>query len=351
MTPEARLRIDASHAGAGQGTAVVPTRNLESQVEQAVTRSREWMLAAQSQDGYWWGELEADTTLESDYILYLHILGHLDSEKTPKLASYIRARQLPDGGWNIFQGGPSELNATVKAYVALRLAGDSADAPHVQRAKDKVLELGGLEATNSYVRFYLAMVGAVDWNMVPSIPPELMLLPDWFAINIYEMSSWTRGIVIPLTILYAHKPQWQLPAGITVDELFKDPGQKPPSFKLDKSIITWRNVFLALDRGLKLYERSSGSRFESLRWNAREMDAGTSGAQRRPGTIYPAMMNSIFALLAEAREADDPLLRAKSSSSRASKSKTSARTRFACSRAFRPSGIRRSRWSRSKKRA
>src|SRR6202795_459803 len=96
MTPEARLRIEDSHAGAGQGTAVAPTRNLESQVEQAVTRSREWMLSAQSQDGYWWGELEADTTLESDYILYLHILGRLRSEKVEKLARYIRARQVPD---------------------------------------------------------------------------------------------------------------------------------------------------------------------------------------------------------------------------------------------------------------
>ena len=125
MTPEARLRIETSHSGPSQATAVVQTRNLESLVEQAISRSRDWMLAAQAQEGYWWGELEADTTLESDYILYLHILGQLKSEKTAKLARYIRERQLEDGGWNIFYGGPSELNATVKAYVALRLAGDS----------------------------------------------------------------------------------------------------------------------------------------------------------------------------------------------------------------------------------
>jgi len=309
MTPEARLRIDSSSGGAGQGTAVVQTRNLQSQVEQAISRSRDWMLSAQAQDGYWWGELEADTTLESDYILYLHILGQLKSDKTAKLARYIRERQLEDGGWYIFYGGPSELNATVKAYVALRLAGDAANAPHMQRAKQKVLDLGGLEATNSYVRFYLAMVGAISWNMVPSIPPEMMLLPDWFPLNLYEMSSWTRGIVVPLSIVYANKPEWQLPASITVDDLFKVPGQRPPSFNWDKGLVTWRNCFLALERGLKLYERSSWKPFRKMALKrARKWMLERLERSEGLGTIYPAMMNSIFALLAEARDKDDPLL-------------------------------------------
>ena len=222
MTPKARLQVDAPNERSSQGTATVRSRNIQFQVEQAVARATNWLLSAQTQDGYWWAELEADTTLESDYILYLHILGQLESEKTAKLANYIRRKQLPDGGWNIFEGGPSELNATVKAYVALRLAGESASAPPLLRAKERVLELGGLEATNSYVRFYLAMVGGVDWSIVPSIPPELMLLPDWFPINIHEMSSWTRGIVIPLAIVYAYKPDWQLPEGVTVSELVQD---------------------------------------------------------------------------------------------------------------------------------
>jgi squalene-hopene/tetraprenyl-beta-curcumene cyclase len=309
MTPEARLRIETSHSESGQATAVVQTRNLEFLVEQAISRSRDWMLAAQAQEGYWWGELEADTTLESDYILYLHILGQLKSEKTAKLARYIRERQLEDGGWYIFYGGPSELNATVKAYVALRLAGDAATAPHMQRAKQKVLDLGGLEATNSYVRFYLAMVGAISWDMVPSIPPEMMLLPDWFPLNVYEMSSWTRGIVVPLAIVYANKPDWRLPEDVTVTDLFKVPGQRPASFAWDKSIFTWRNAFLALERGLKLYERSSWKPFRKMclarsrKWMMDRLERSEG-----LGTIYPAMMNSIFALLAETQDVDDPLL-------------------------------------------
>jgi squalene-hopene/tetraprenyl-beta-curcumene cyclase len=308
MTPEPRLRADFSF-GSGQATAAVRSHDFEFQVEEAVSRSANWLLSAQSQDGYWWGELEADTTLESDYILYLHVLGQLQSEKVAKLANYIRRKQLADGGWNIFEGGPSELNATVKAYLALRLAGDSALAPHVVRAKEKVIALGGLEATNSYVRFYLAMVGAIDWGIVPSIPPELMLLPEWVPINIYEMSSWTRAIVIPLSIVYANKPDWHLPEGVTVNDLFKTKGEKPHSFDWDKRVISWRNVFLALDRALKVYERSRWKPFRKFalslarRWMLEHLERSEGLA-----TICPAMMNSIYAQLAEGIDQDDPLV-------------------------------------------
>jgi squalene-hopene/tetraprenyl-beta-curcumene cyclase len=295
--------------GATHGAATAPRRPAESPVEHAVSRGVKWMLSAQSQEGYWWGELEADTSLESDYILYLHILGELDSPKTAKLAKYIRDRQQPDGGWNIFYGGPSELNATVKAWVALRMAGDSVDSAHLKRARAKIHELGGLEQTNSYTRFYLAMVGAIGWDFVPAIPPELMLLPDWFPINLYEMSSWTRGIVIPLAIVYAHKPAWRLPEGVTVDELFVKPGTRPPSLAWDKQIVSWKNIFLALGAGVKFYERLSWLPFRKIALTrARNWMLERLERSEGLGTIYPAMMNSIFALHAEHGDTTDPLL-------------------------------------------
>ena len=305
MTPEARLRIE----GSGGGTAVAPIRDLESLVAQAVARSTNWLLANQAQDGYWWGELEADTTLESDYILYLHILGELKSPKVAKLARYIRERQLEDGGWNIFVGGPSEINATVKAYVALRLAGDPASAEHLLQAKQRIHELGGIEATNSYVRFYLAMVGAVSWNIVPSIAPELMLLPAWFRVNLYEMSSWTRGIVIPLAIVYARRPNWRLPQGVTVEELFKEAGGKPRSFAWDARVVSWKNLFLLLDRAIKLHERLPWQPFRKLSLKlARKWMKERLERSEGLGTIYPAMMNSVFALLADGGGRTDPLV-------------------------------------------
>ncbi|HUA02104.1 MAG TPA: squalene--hopene cyclase [Candidatus Aquilonibacter sp.] len=307
MAPEAHLRVGAAAGDAGQ--AVAPGRRTESTVGEAIRRAMGWLLAAQNPDGYWWAELEADTTLESDYILYLQVLGKLQSEKTAKLAKYVRDRQLPDGGWNIFYGGPAELNATVKAWVALRLAGDPASAPHLERAKQKIHEMGGLEATNSYVRFYLAMVGAVDWSMVPAIPPELMLLPEWFPLNLYEMSSWTRGIVIPLALVYAQKPGWKLPEGVMVGELFKEPDSMPPSLAWDKRVVSWKNLFLAIDRSVKLYETLPWKPFRraavtrARKW-MRERLERSEGL----GTIYPAMMNSIFALLAECGDTSDPLV-------------------------------------------
>jgi squalene-hopene/tetraprenyl-beta-curcumene cyclase len=202
-------------------TAPLPWQEQDwaARLEKTIERGANHLLSIQAEEGYWQGELEADTTLESDYIYYLHVLGKADPERIAKLANYVRSRQLADGGWSIYPGGPSELNATCKAYFALKLAGDSPEERHVTQARETIHRLGGLEHTNSYVRFYLALVGAVGWELVPSIPPELMLLPQWFYFNIYEMSSWTRGIVIPMAILSTLRPDWRLPERARVDEL------------------------------------------------------------------------------------------------------------------------------------
>jgi squalene-hopene/tetraprenyl-beta-curcumene cyclase len=277
-------------------------------LEKTIERGANHLLSIQAEDGYWQGELEADTTLESDYIYYLFVLGKADPERIAKLANYVRRRQLGDGGWSIYPGGPSELNATCKAYFALKLAGDSTEARHMVQAREIVHRLGGLEHTNSYVRFYLALVGAVGWELVPSIPPEFMLLPNWFYFNIYEMSSWTRGIVIPMAILSSLRPDWRLPERARVDELFKEPARKTAAFDWSKQLISWKNVFLALDRGLKLYEKLP---WKPLRRRAlREAKSWMlNHIERTEGlaAIYPAMMNSIFALMALGHGPDDPL--------------------------------------------
>lgn len=289
--------------GFGPGLA-----GLEERLQEAIEKGVSHLLSLQAREGYWLGELEADTTLESDYIFYLHVLGKADPERIAKLANYVRRRQCPDGGWSIYLGGPSELNATVKAYFALKLAGDSPDAPHMVTARETIHRLGGLEFTNSYTRFYLALVGAVGWEMVPAVPPELMLLPTWFYLNIYEMSSWTRAIVIPLAILYAHRPRWTLPAHARVDELYKDPSRKTAAFDWDRELFTWRNFFLALDRAFKLYERLPWKplRQRALR-QARQWLLEHLERSEGLGAIYPAMMNAIFALVALGHSPDDPL--------------------------------------------
>jgi squalene-hopene/tetraprenyl-beta-curcumene cyclase len=280
---------------------------LTPRLDVAIENAASFLLDQQHADGYWLGELEADTTLESDYIYYLHILGRFDERRVAKLAEYVRRRQLSDGGWNIFAGGPSEVNATVKAYLALKLAGDDPRSERMLAACHRVRELGGLERTNSFVRLYLALGGIVGWEMVPAIPPELMLLPKWAYINIYEMSSWTRGIVVPLTILYARKPSWPVPPRARLDELFRDPSRRTAAFSI-KPELSWRNAFLALDRSLKVYEqipwKPGRERAVHLasRWMHEHLERSEGLA-----AIYPAMMNSIFALMALGCGPDHPL--------------------------------------------
>jgi squalene-hopene/tetraprenyl-beta-curcumene cyclase len=304
----------ASFVRVGEQLPVAPApaawreQDWAQRLENSIESGANHLLSLQSKEGFWQGELEADTTLESDYIYYLFVLGKADPQRIAKLANYVRRRQLADGGWSIYPGGPSELNATVKAYFALKLAGDSTSSQHMVHARETVHRFGGLEHTNSYVRFYLALVGAVGWELVPAIPPELMLLPNWFYINIYEFSSWTRGIVIPMMILCALRPDWRLPERAQVDELFKDPTRKKAAFDWSKQLVSWRNFFLALDRGLKLYEKLP---WKPLRQKAlREAKTWMlDHLERTEGlaAIYPAMMNSIFALVALGHGPDDPL--------------------------------------------
>jgi squalene-hopene/tetraprenyl-beta-curcumene cyclase len=293
-------------ATGGQATAAKPV--FVDRFADAIERGVNHLLSLQAREGFWLGELEADTTLESDYVFYLHVLGKADPGRIAKLAAYVRRRQLPDGGWNIYFGGPSELNATVKAYLALRLAGDAPGTTHMELARRRVHQLGGLESANSFTRFYLALVGGVGWEMAPAVPPELLLLPRWFPVNIYEMSSWTRGIVVPLTILYALKPHWSLPGQLRVDELLCDPKHKLRAFDWSEPWLSWRNCFLALDRACKLYDRMPWQplRQRALR-QAREWLLEHLERTDGLAAIYPAMMNSIFALVAMGHSPDDPL--------------------------------------------
>jgi squalene-hopene/tetraprenyl-beta-curcumene cyclase len=303
----AGTRIDWER-GAGPASPPVAAETLVQKLAQVIERGAQYLLSVQSAEGYWVGQLEADSTLESDYIYYLNVLGKAEPGRIAKLANHVRRTQLPDGGWNNYPDGPSVVNATVKAYFALKLAGDSIDAPHMQRAKTCIHNLGGLEASNSYVRFNLALVGALDWNMTPAVPPELILFPNWFSFNIYEMSSWTRGFLVPMSILYALKPRWTLPMDVCVDELFRTPGRGATAFDWDRQLVSWRNFFLVADRAYKLYDRLP---WKPLRGRAMQQASAwmLDHMEHSEGlaAIFPGFMNSTFVLLAMGQSPDDPL--------------------------------------------
>ena len=275
----------------------------------AIQRAQQALLAQQAPDGSWCGELEADTTLESDTIKFWRVLGRVDPGRERKLAAYLLRKQLPDGGWNIYEGGPAELNATVKAYFALKLAGHRADEPVMQQARQVILRLGGLGRVNSFEKIYLAMFGQYPWSQVPALPPELIFLPTWFPFNIYEVSYWSRTILIPLAILYATRPQVPVPPGCELDELWPDPARwvtVTTNVKADGA--GWRRCFLAADAWMRGWERWGPKPLrrralrEAQRWILDHL-VDSDGL----GAIYPAMINGVFALKALGYEDGDPI--------------------------------------------
>ena len=265
----------------------------------AVERAAASLVAQQDPSGYWCAELTADTTLESDYILlqlWMHppVAGVWDPPTRPliqKAAQSILARQLSDGGFNIYQQGPTEISATVKAYAALKLAGIAADDPRLARARECILARGGIQAANSYVKINLSLFSLYPREHVPTIPPELILLGSM----IYQMSSWTRAIAISLSIVQSQNPGRPVPAGFSLEELFLS--GVSPAFGRDAEFFTWRNLFLRIDRFLKFWARRSprSLRQKALRAAERWMLEHCQDADGL-GAIYPPMMYTIMAL-------------------------------------------------------
>jgi len=250
-----------------------PRQETLTRLDAAVHAAQTYLLSLQRKDGHWCGELEGDTILESEYILVMHFLGRGSDPKVRKAGNYLRVMQRPQGGWAIYPGGPVEVSASVKAYFSLKLLGDHPDLPHMARARERILEAGGLDACNSFTKIYLAIFGQYDWSRCPSVPPELMLAPRWFPLNIYAMSSWSRGILVPLTIISARRPRHQVPDQATISELVA-PGYRPKGAK------GWGAFFHRLDAGIKRLEALpwSGARRAAIARARQLLDAATAEA-------------------------------------------------------------------------
>ncbi|MEO8324283.1 MAG: squalene--hopene cyclase [Nitrospirota bacterium] len=280
---------------------------LERQVYQPTQASARSLLAKQYPQGFWQGDLTADTTLESDYVLLLLWLyppeaGDWKPEiqiKIDKAMRTILDRQLSDGGWDIYSEGPAEVNATTRAYVALRVGGHDPDELLMQRARECILALGGLQATNSYTKNNLSMFGLFPRKYTPSVPPELVLIPG----NVlYEISSWSRAIVVPLSILQASGVQRKVPGNWTVDELLV-PNRKLTFPKKDPFSLMFHQV----DKILKLWEKRG---FKDIRAKAiREAEKWMLDHMRFTdglGAIFPGMMYALMAMDALGYERDHP---------------------------------------------
>ena len=274
--PSATLGTDRARPGKSGAPAerASPSGRLDGMIDAAVRN----LLGSQEQDGHWRFELECDTWTEADYVLLLHFLGRGDGARAAGCCEHLRGQQLAAGGWATWPGGAVDPSRSVKAYLCLKLAGDDPRSPRMAAARDAILAAGGLRACNSYTKLLLAIFGLWPWRRAPAVPPELILLPRWFWFNIHDMSSWTRTMVVPLSLIWAHKPS--VPLDVTLDELETDftpppPPPPPPGNRFSSSS----------GRG------SSGASMPSFRWSRRSarFPGGVAAPwRRRRNGSFPA---------------------------------------------------------------
>ncbi|MEW2527796.1 squalene--hopene cyclase [Streptomyces sp. NPDC047071] len=276
--------------------------------KRAVERSTEFLLSRQDAQGWWKGDLETNVSMDAEDLLLRQFLGIRDEATTRAAALFIRGEQRDDGTWATFYGGPGELSATIEAYVALRLAGDAPDAPHMARASAWIREQGGIAAARVFTRIWLALFGWWKWDDLPELPPELLYFPKWFPLNIYDFGCWARQTIVPLTIVSAKRPV--RPAPFPLDELHTDPAVPNPPRPL-APVASWDGVFQRLDKALHVYHKVAprGLRKAAMnsaaRWiiERQENDGCWGGIQ--PPAVY-----SIIALHLLGYDLDHPVLKA-----------------------------------------
>lgn len=277
----------------------------QAELEQAIQLSQQYLLSLQHADGYWWGNLESNVSITAEVVLLHKIWGTDQTRPMAKMAAYLQSQQRSHGGWELFYHDGGELSTSVEAYMALRLLGIPAGDPDMQRARAFILAKGGVSKTRIFTKFHLALIGCYDWRGIPSIPAGVMLLPDWFPVNIYEMSSWARGSTVPLLIVFDRQPVYVTAPAIRLGELYV--GDVAPA-ELPRSG-DWRDLFVELDGWLKRIAdwNLTPLRAEGLcaaeRWILeRQEDTGDWGG------IIPAMLNSMLALRALDYSVNDPVI-------------------------------------------
>lgn len=301
-------------AAATSGTTTTTARttvaghDVRQAAAKAAERAVEHLLARQDAQGWWKGDLETNVTMDAEDLLLRQFLGILDAKTVEASARHIRGRQREDGTWATFYGGPGELSTTIEAYVALRLAGDRPDDPHMQRAASWVRSRGGIAASRVFTRIWLALFGWWKWDDLPELPPELVLLPKWFPLNIYDFGCWARQTIVPLTVVSAKRPV--RPAPFALDELHTDPATPNPRKRFAPAA-SWDGFFQRVDRGLHRYRKVAPRRLRRAAMNAaarwiieRQENDGCWGG------IQPPAVYSVIALRLLGYDLEHPVMRA-----------------------------------------
>jgi squalene-hopene/tetraprenyl-beta-curcumene cyclase len=272
---------------------------------QTLERATSYLLGLQDERGWWQGELETNVTMDAEDLLLREFLGIADAETTAAAGRWIRSQQRTDGTWANFYEGPGDISTTVEAYVALRLAGDQPDAPHMRSAADWIRSQGGVEATRVFTRIWLALSGQWSWDELPVIPPELIYLPSWFPLNIYDWGCWARQTIVALAIVQSFRPSRPLPFGIDELKTGITPSQPPAD--------AWARIFSSLDKALHLYRPAkSGKALAAVRRAAQRRCAEWIIARQEEdgcwGGIQPPWVYSLMALSLLGYDLEHPVM-------------------------------------------
>jgi squalene-hopene/tetraprenyl-beta-curcumene cyclase len=277
-------------------------------LDKAIEQSKNYLLSRQDSEGFWIDELESNATITAELIFLMHFVGKINEETQKKCVQYLLNEQREDGSWAIYYDAPGCMSTTVESYLAMKMAGVSHDHPQLVKAKEFVLNNGGINKSRVFTKIFLAMFGQISWQHIPAMPLELVLMPDWFPFNIYEMSSWSRGVIVPLLIVCAHHPVHEVPYEKGVSELIANPDEDFSVSWAPGSINT-HNAFILLDKTIKWVGKFSFKPFRkkaiktAIKWvlDHQEDQGDWAG-------IQPAMFNSVLALKLSDYKDDDPIV-------------------------------------------
>ncbi len=277
----------------------------------AIGQATEYLLHLQYPEGYWWSELESNPTMEAEFLLLTHFLGIGDDDTWRKLSKQLLAQQRPDGTWGQFYDAPGDLSTSTECYFALKLAGVSPDEPMMKKARDFILSKGGVPETRVFTKIWLSMFGQYEWSGVPVMPPEIMLLPNWFPITIYDFSSWARATIVPLLIVIDRKPVKSIPESAQIDELYPlARSETDYSISRPNKLIGWETFFYTGDQVLRHIERLpwKPTRAQAIKkaeqWILEHQE--TDGSW---GGIQPPWVYSLMALHELGYEPDHPVMK------------------------------------------
>ena len=278
--------------------------------DEAIRRTQDYFVRTQHPDGYWVGELETNVCMAAEYLLLTHFLGIRNDERWRKVAMYLKRQQSADGTWTIYYGGPPDLNATVEAYFALKLAGASPDESRMRGAREFVLSAGGVPRVRVFTKIWLALFGQWDWRGVPALPPELMFLPHWFPLNIYDFASWARATIVPMLIILTERPVCPVPETVRIDELYPaGRGRTAYALPRPKTLLSWKSFFHMADAALRRYDGFAIRPLREAAYHAAERwIVARQEADGSWGGIQPPWVYSLIALKLRGYQLEHPVM-------------------------------------------